>query len=275
MPSIHSKEFPWQSDSDRNRRDHVVEVAKLMMTAAHTAPITGGVDHLETELIWGEKELAELADKMDELSYLPENKRTDEMFRMEAQMIRESDIVLALGSFRARNMPFDASCGMCGGPTGCGFVYSRRRTAAGQIDHSDKSLCKTLVDGPLCQMYVHNLGYGVGSALWMARALLVDARPFMTVGVAAQKLGYCRNSAFVVGVAATATSKNPYVDVPYESHLVNMRRIVESVHQAFIIPRQMGVDYRLLPRKKQSKKQMAAEATMRVGGRPKGGEAKK
>ena len=48
MPSIHSKEFPWQSDSDKNRRDHVVEVAKLMMSAAHTAPITGGVDHLET-----------------------------------------------------------------------------------------------------------------------------------------------------------------------------------------------------------------------------------
>ena len=88
MPSVHSKEFPWQSDSDRNRRDHVVEVAKLMMSAAHTAPITGGVDHLETELIWGEKELNELAEKMDELSYLPENKRTDEMFRTEAQMIR-------------------------------------------------------------------------------------------------------------------------------------------------------------------------------------------
>jgi uncharacterized ferredoxin-like protein len=274
MPSIHSKEFPWQSDSDRNRRDHVVEVAKLMMSAAHTAPITGGVDHLETELIWGEKELNGLAEKMDELSYLPENKRTDEMFRTEAQMIRESDCVLALGSFRARNMPFDANCGMCGGAPGCSFVYSRRRTAAGQIDHSDKSLCKTSIDGPLCQMYVHNLGYGVGSALWAARTLLVDARPFMTVGLAASKLGYCKHSAFVVGVGVTATSKNPYVDVPYNYHLMNMRRIVESVHQAFIIPRQFGVDYRLIPQKKQAKKAMAPEIAMQVGG-PKGKGAKK
>jgi uncharacterized ferredoxin-like protein len=266
MPSVHSKEFPWQSDSDKNRRDHVVEVAKLMMSAAHTAPITGGVDHLETELIWGERELAELADKMDELSYLPENKRTDEMFRTEAQMIRESDCVLTLGSFRARNMPFDANCGMCGGTPGCGFVYSRRRTGAGQIDPSDRSLCKTMIDGPLCQMYVHNLGYGVGSALWAARTLLVDARPFMTVGVAASKLGYCKNSAFVVGVGVTATSKNPYVDVPYNYHLINMRKIVESVHQAFIIPRQFGVDYRLIPQKRQAKKAVAPEMAVPIGG---------
>ncbi|MEW6442787.1 MAG: DUF2148 domain-containing protein [bacterium] len=250
MPSIHSKEFPWYSDSDKNRKEHVVSAGKLMMNAAHTAPVTGGVDNIEAELIWGEKELAQLADKMDELSYLPENKRVDELFRTEGQMVRESDCVLALGSFRARNMPFDANCGMCGGASGCGFVYSRRRAVAGQIDHSDKSLSKTTIDGPLCQMFLHNLGYGIGSALWTARTLLVDARPFMTVGVAANRLGYCRNSAFVVGILLSATSKNPYVDIPYHHHVVNMRRIVESVHQAFIIPRQMGLDYRLHPLKK-------------------------
>ncbi|MEW5980119.1 MAG: DUF2148 domain-containing protein [Acidobacteriota bacterium] len=250
MPSIHTKEFPWYSDSDKNRRDRVLSAAELMMSAAHSAPVTGGVDHLETELVWGEKELNQLADKMDELSYLPENRRADEIFRTEAQMVRESDCVLALGSFRARNMPFDANCGMCGGPTGCGFVYSRRRAVAGQIDHSDKSLCKTTIDGPLCQMYVHNLGYGVGSALWTARTLLVDARPFMTVGAAASRLGYCRNSAMVIGILVASTSKNAFVDIPYNYHLVNMRRIVESVQQAFMIPRQFGLDYRIHPLKK-------------------------
>jgi hypothetical protein len=144
----------------------------------------------------------------------------------------------------------------------------------GQIDPSDRSLCKTLIDGPMCQMFVHNLGYGVGSALWMARTLLVDARPFMTVGAAASKLGYCRNSAFVVGVAATATAKNPYVDVPYNYHLLNMRKIVESVHQAYIIPRQFGVDYRLIPRKRQAKKQVGAQISMKAG-KPKGPGSKK
>ncbi len=258
MPSVHSKEFPWQADADRNRRDHVVEAAKLMMNASHTAPTSGGIDNLETELIWGGKELGALADKMDELSYLPQHKGTGEMFRTEAQMVRESDCVLALGSFRARNMPVGADCGLCGGAAGCAFLYSRRRTAAGQIDPSDKSLATTLIDGPLCQMHVHNLGYAVGSALWTARTLLVDARPFMTVGVAAGKLGYCRHSAFVVGIGAAATSKNPYVDVPYNYHAVNMRKIVESAQQAFIIPRQFAVDYRLVPRQGRSGGRAAA-----------------
>jgi hypothetical protein len=123
-------------------------------------------------------------------------------------------------------------------------------------------------------MYVHNLGYGVGSALWAARTLLVDARPFMTVGLAANKLGYCRHSAFVVGIGVTATSKNPYVDVPYNYHLMNMRRIVESVHQAFIIPRQMGVDYRLVPQKKAAKRTVAPEMAVPIGGSKKGGSGK-
>jgi hypothetical protein len=153
-------------------------------------------------------------------------------------------------------------------------VYSRRRTGGGQIDPSDRSLSKSSIDGPLCQMYVHNLGYGVGSALWTARTLLVDARPFMTVGLAANKLGYCRHSAFVVGIGVTATSKNPYVDVPYNYHLVNMRKIVESVHQAFIIPRQFGVDYRLIPQKRAARQAVAPEAAAPIG-KGKGSGAKK
>ncbi len=254
MPSIHVKEFPWGAESDVARRDNVVEAAKQMMNAAQTAPITGGVDHLEQELVWGKKELDAIADQMDELSYLPEHKRIDEMFRIEAQMVRESDCVLALGSFRARNQPFDANCGFCGGPAGCSFVYSRRNAISGQIDPSDKSQSTTPIDGPLCTMFVHNLGYGVGSALWTAKTLMVDARPFMTVGMAANRLGYCRNSAFVVGVCVSGISKNPYVDVPYNYHVLNMRKAVESMHQGFVIPRQFGLDYRLISRKQHAKK---------------------
>ena len=53
-----------------------------------------------------------------------------------------------------------------------------------------------------------------------------------------------------------------------------MRRIVDSVHQAFIIPRQFGVDYRLIPQKKQAKKEVAAEIVMKVG-KSKGGRSGK
>ncbi len=254
MPRIHSKEFPWLSPSDENRRKHAVEAAKLMLNAAHTAPVTGGVDHMEGELVWGEQEQEEIAEKMEELSYLPECKRMDEAYRVEAVMAREADCIVLLGDIRGRNTPFDADCGFCGGPAGCSFVYSRRRTAAGQIDHSDKSLSKTLIDGPLCQLHVQNLGYSVGSALWMAKNLMVDARPFMTVGVAARKLGYCRSSELVMGVLVAATSKNPFVDVNYDYPVVNMRRLIDSVRKSYIITRQFAPDYRLVPSKKHRKK---------------------
>ncbi len=250
MPRIHSKEFPWFSPSDLARRQHAVQAAKLMMNAAHTAPCTGGVDHMEAELVWGEKEQEEIAQKMEELSHLPENRRTAEMYRTEAVMAREADCILLLGDTRGRNTPFDADCGYCSGPAGCAFVYSRRRTASGQIDHTDRSLAKTPIDGPLCQVHVQNLGYSAASALWIARNLLVDARPFMTVGLAARKLGYCRASEFVVGILVAATSKNPFVDVHYDYHVVNMERMVDSVRKNYIITRQFAPDYRLVPPEK-------------------------
>ncbi|MDZ7295373.1 MAG: DUF2148 domain-containing protein [candidate division KSB1 bacterium] len=246
MPRIRTKEFPWFSPADQNRRDHAIQAAKLMMNAAHTAPCTGGVDHNEAELVWGEQEQEEIAEKMEELSYLPENKRTAELYRTEAVMVREADCVLLLGDIRGRNTPFDANCGYCSGPQGCAFVYGRRRTAAGQIDPSDRSLSKALIDGPLCQVHVQNLGYSAASALWMAGRLLVDARPFMTVGVAAKKLGYCRSSEFVVGILISATSKNPFIDVHYDYSVVNMARMVDSVRKNYIITRQFAPDYRLV-----------------------------
>ncbi|UCD56633.1 MAG: hypothetical protein JSV16_12490 [Candidatus Hydrogenedentota bacterium] len=247
MPRIHSREFPWFSPPDMNRRNHAIEAAKLMLNAAHTAPCTGGVDHMEAELVWGEQEQEEIAEKMEEMSYLPESNRLEETYRIEAVMAREADCILFLGDIRGRNTPFDANCGYCSGPEGCAFVYSRRRTAAGQIDHSDKSLSETLIDGPLCQLHVQNLGFSAGSALWTARNLMVDARPFMTVGMAAKKLGYCRASEFIVGILVSATSKNPFVDVHYNYPVVNMRRMVDSVRKNYIITRQFAPDYRLNP----------------------------
>ncbi len=253
MPRVRTKEFPWDSPADQSRRDHAVHAARLMMNAAYTAPCTGGVDHTEAELVWGEQEQEEIAEKMEELSYLPGNKRTAELYRTEAVMVREADCVLLLGDIRGRNTPFDANCGYCSGPQGCAFVYSRRRSAAGQIDHSDKSLSKSLIDGPLCQVHVQNLGYSAGSALWMARTLLVDARPFMTVGVAAKRLGYCRSSEFVVGILVSATSKNPFIDVHYDYSVVNMARMVDSVRKNYIITRQFAPDYRLVASHKAGK----------------------
>ena len=247
MPRYHCNEFPWHAPSDQNRRENSILAAKLMINAAFTAPTTGGVDHVECELVWGENEQADLADKMDELSYSLKNERVKELYQVEAVMVREADCIVLVGDTRSRNTPFDADCGFCGGAEGCSFVYSRRKTSMGQIDPTDKSQSKTPIEGPLCGAHVANLGYSVGSALWVARKLMVDARPFMTVGVAAHKLKYCRNSAFVVGIPIAATSKNPFIDTHFNYPTMNMRSMVDSVRKNYVITRQFDQDYRMRP----------------------------
>ena len=119
------------------------------------------------------------------------------------------------GRLRAHETPLDANCGLCGGAEGCVYFYTRRETSKGLVDVTDRQ-SETPIKGPLCGARVDDLGYVMGSAIWMAQTLLVDARPFMSVGLAGQKLGYCPNSGIVVGIPMATLSKSPYQDVPVD-----------------------------------------------------------
>lgn len=245
MPSIYMNEWPPYAPPNQASKECTIMAAKLMMNAAQTAPVTGGVDGIEGEIVYGYRELEEIARKMEELAYSLDNKTKEDQWKYEAVMIRESDVVLFLGSFRAKGTPMDMDCGLCGGITDCRHVYSRRRVASGQIDVTDRSLSTTAIDGPLCLVKVGDLGFVVGSALWMAKTLLVDSRPLLTAGIAGQKLGYCMKSEIVVGLPVSATSKNPYIDIHHDYHVVNMERMIDAVRKTYVIARQAGPDYRL------------------------------
>lgn len=254
MPKLYAKEYPWYAPSDATRRENGVLAARLMLNAALTAPTTGGEDHTEGEIVWGEDELEGIARKMEELSYSLKNKKVEDLLKYEAVMVRASDCVLFLGDYRARISPFDIDCGICGGAEGCSYVYKRHRTAAGMIDPTDRSQSTTPIHGPLCQVRVMDLGYNIGSALWMANRLMVDCRPSIFVGIAGRKLGYCKNSPLVVGLPVATLAKNPYVDICYDYHVTNMDRILDEVRKIYILPRQMGTDFRKyrVPREDQS-----------------------
>ncbi len=245
MPSIWMNEWPPYAPPNLESKECSLIAAKLMMNAAQTAPVTGGVDNVEGEIVYGQRELDDIARKMEELAYSLGNEKKIDQWKYEAVMVRESDAVLFIGNYRAKETPFDLNCGMCGGKMDCGYVYERRRVAAGQIDITDRSLCQTAIDGPLCGVRVGDLGYSVGSALWMARTLMVDCRPFITVGIAGQKLGYCPHSVIVVGLPIATAAKNPYVDIHFDYHVINMEKMIDAVRKTYIIPRQAGPDYRL------------------------------
>lgn len=245
-------EYPPYSPQDLRRREGTLLAARLMINAALTAPFAGGVSHIEAELVYGQDEQEQIARKMEELAHT--NKAWEEMFKFEAVMARESDAVIFLGSRMAGDNALDAGCGMCGGRPDCSYFYEGKKAKYGMVDATDRSSDK-LIRGPLCSARVHDLGYAVGSALWLAARLLVDARPFTSLGLAGLKLGYCRNSGIVVGIPVATLAKNPFVDINPDYHLINMTRVLENTRKQYITPRTVTTfDYRKwIPKRKEEK----------------------
>ena len=244
MVSIKIQDWPRYSPADQARRDNVVEAAKLIMNAALTAPTAAGASEFEGHILSDMDKQEELARKMEELAYEYPNPGTENLFKYEAVMVREADVVLFLGDFRMFDRPTSSQCGMCAGRPNCSYIYENRTAKIGLIDPTDRRR-KHMILGPCCVFRYLALGYGVGSALWMASQLFVDARAFMTVGVAGQRLGYCPNSVAPVGILLAALQKNPFWDIYPEYHLINMERVIDKVRELFITQKMQGGDYRV------------------------------
>ncbi len=238
MARIHINEWPLYSPSDQNKKDNVLMVARLMVNAALTAPFTGGVHGIEAEIAYGEKELEKIAREMERLAHEEQPKKLKKPFLYEAAMVRETDAIVFLGNFRAHATPMDASCGLCGGEPDCSFVYERLPNFNGLIDATDRRR-ETAIKGPLCMLRAHDLGYAVGSALWLAANNFVDAKPCYSVGLAGRNLDFCMKSEVVVGILLAVAAKNPYADIPPEYHLTNMTTLVDSLRKIATITRQI------------------------------------
>ncbi len=239
MARIHLDEWPQYTPSEQNKKDNVLIAAKLMSNAALTAPFTGGVNGIEAEIAYGQKELEYIAREMERLANHEVPERMRKPFLYEAVMVRESDAIVFVGNFRAHASPMDAGCGLCGGEQDCSFVYKKVKHMNGIIDTTDRHRT-TAIKGPLCTLRAHDVGYAVGSALWMASTLLVDAKACYSVGLAGRNLDFCMKSEIVVGVLVGAMAKNPYADIPSEYHLTNMASQLDAVRKISIITRQMA-----------------------------------
>lgn len=238
----HISDWTFWSPQDIRRKKGVLEAARLMVNAVMTAPCAGGVPQTEVHLVYGQEQMEALARQVEELAH--GNPAWQEAFLYEAVMVRDSDVAILIGNTRCHETPLDAGCGMCGGDLDCSYFYERVSHRQGLVDVTDRRAA-TPVKGPLCTARVDDLGYAIGSALWTAHTLLLDARPFASLGMAAQKLGYCPNSGLVVGVLVAAKPKNPYVDVNVDYHLVNMDKALDSMRKMFQTTRIIrGFDYR-------------------------------
>jgi uncharacterized ferredoxin-like protein len=238
MTRTYINEWPLYSPPDQAKKDNVLLVAKLMVNAALSAPFSGGVHSMEAEIAHGHDELEKIAREMERLAHNEVPKKLKKPFLYEAAMVRETDAIVFLGSTRVRTSPMDVGCGLCGGEPDCSFVYERVPHYNGVIDHTDRSR-ETAIGGPLCMLRVHDLGYAVGSALWMASDHFVDSKPCYSVGLAGRNLEFCMNSEVVVGIMIATAAKNPYADIPPEYHLTNMSQAVDGLRKIAVITRQI------------------------------------
>ena len=163
------------------RREHVLQIARQMMTAARTAPKGKGVDIIEIALVTDEdiKRLSE------EMLVVAEEKGLKFFFR-DADNILQAEAVILIGT---RQHTHGLNCAHCGFNT-----------------------CAEKPETIPCAINTVDVGIAVGSACATAADLRVDTRVMFSAGFAAQRLGYLDSCKCLMAIPISATTKNPFFD---------------------------------------------------------------
>ena len=172
-----------------SRHEHVLDVARQMMTAARTAPKGKGVDVIEIALVAGE-DLKRLSEKM--IAMVEDHGM--KFFLRDADNILEAECVIIIGTREKAQM---LNCGYCGFPK-----------------------CVDRPFGVPCAVNTVDIGIAIGSACATAADFRVDTRVMFSAGNAAPQLGWlpdCRN---VFAIPVSASSKNPFFDRKRKEEIV-------------------------------------------------------
>lgn len=165
-------------------KDAVLNVAKLMVSAARTAPKGHGIDNIETLILDGKDKDA----VTQELIKISEETGAD-FYRRDGENIRNSQYLVLMG---VKNDPILLpDCGMCGYKN-CGEMKKA---------------------GATCVFNITDLGIAVGSAVSVAADHRIDNRVFFSAGRAAVRLGlFADNVTVCYGIPLSTHGKSPYFD---------------------------------------------------------------
>ena len=164
-----------------SRHEHVLDVARQMMTAARTAPKGKGVDIIEIAMVTGD-DLKVLSDKM--VAMVEEHGM--KFFLRDAANILQAECVIIIGT---REQVQGLNCGHCGYPT-----------------------CAGRPEGVPCAVNSVDVGIAIGSACATAADLRVDTRVMFSAGLAAQQLEWLPGCRYVYAIPVSASTKNPFFD---------------------------------------------------------------
>ena len=163
------------------RHEHILQVARQMMTAARTAPKGKGIDIIEVALITDE-EIKQLSDTM--IAMVEEHGM--KFFLRDADNILSAECVVLIGT---REQTQGLNCGHCGFTT-----------------------CDGRTGGVPCALNSIDVGIAIGSACATAADLRVDTRVMFSAGLAAQRLNWLKDCKMVMAIPVSASSKNPFFD---------------------------------------------------------------
>jgi len=180
--------------SEESEKEGIMQVAKLMLVSARTAPKSGGVDDILTALIFG-AEKNSLAAEMEKIA----EERKLSRFKRDAKNVRDSEAVVLIGVRGTKK--FGTNCGACG--------YAN-------CDEFEKAEKKAGQDftGPTCVFKALDLGIALGSAVKTASILNVDNRIMYRIGAAARRLDIMSEASVIMGIPVSAKGKNIYFDRP-------------------------------------------------------------
>jgi len=163
------------------RHEHVLHIARQMMTAARTAPKGKGVDVIEIVMVTDE-DIKRLSDEM--IAIHAEN--GFKFFLRDADNIQSAECIILIGT---REHAHGLNCGHCG-----------------------YSTCAERPVGIPCAIVSVDVGIAIGSACATAADHRVDTRVMFSAGLAAQRLGILEGCKQVFAIPVSASSKNPFFD---------------------------------------------------------------
>jgi uncharacterized ferredoxin-like protein len=181
-------------DNVKSETDGLLDVARLIMISARTAPKSGGKDDIETLLVYGE-EKDKIADEMNRIAV----ERDSKGFSRDSKNVRDSVAVVLIGVEGTKSFGLD-----CGG---CGFKTCAEFTRAEKLRGLD-------FIGPNCIFLSLDMGIALGSAVKTAMNHNADNRIMFRIGTAAMRLGLTKKSSVVMGIPISAKGKSIYFDRP-------------------------------------------------------------
>jgi uncharacterized ferredoxin-like protein len=169
----------------------VIDIARLMLLAARTAPKGKGIDDIQTMLLTG-KDKDAVASECKAISKSP-----DDNWIRDAKNIEQAAALILIGLKGPKSL--GTNCGSCGYENCVQFQKAGRKEGH-------------FFAGPTCIIKAIDLGIAIGSAVKTAQIHNVDNRVFFRAGVAAYKLKLMPECTIIIGIPLAATGKSIFFD---------------------------------------------------------------